>query len=419
MDTLAEERAPDDPAKVLAFPGGPPDGSKDNPFHRRDSEALEVVLTALFMDVRFNVRNRRTEWKGLTIRDEDDWVSISDRKLASMREQIARQFYVHTKDGPKPLAWGREAFHDTLNALLQYRERDPFLDYLEGLPEWDGFARLEGTLCNMFKAAWSPLAEWASQFIFLGAVQRTYEPGCKEDEVPVLIGDQGIGKSALLREAVPPDIPDLHGDGLRWDAPSKEQVEAVLGRAIVEVSEMGGRRRADIEHIKSFVTRQNDGHVRLAYARSPESLPRRFVLVATTNDDSDLPNDPTGNRRFVPIVLRDGVNVEAWMAEVREQLWAEALHMYRAGRRANLPRELFDAQRTRAELHRDRDDLIEDAIANNLPEEGRYRLAHIMEMLGDAARGMPQQRVTRALRNAGWRSVRTKAERLWTCEGDR
>ena len=173
--------------------------------------------------VRFNLRNRRTEWLGLGVLDQDEWVATSDRKLASLREQIAREFYVDTREGPKPLAWGREAFHDTLNALLHYRERDPFLDYLDGLPEWDGFARLEGMLCNMFKVAWSPLAEWASQFIFLGAVQRTYEPGCKLDEIPVLIGPQGIGKSALLREAVPPDIPDLHGDGLRWDAPIKEQ----------------------------------------------------------------------------------------------------------------------------------------------------------------------------------------------------
>ena len=195
-----------------------------------------------------------------------------------MREEIARQFYIRTREGPKPLAWGREAFHDTLSALLHYRERDPFLDYLDELPLWDGLARVEGLLCNMFGAAWSPLAEWASLFMFLGVVQRTFEPGCKLDEIPVLIGPQGIGKSALPRNAVPPDIPDLYGDGLR----------------------------------------------------------------------------------------------------------AEALHLYREGRRANLPRELFEAQCERAELHRDRDDLIEDAIAN-LPREGRYRLARIIEMLDDAA----------------------------------
>ena len=259
---------------MLPFTGGPPDGSKERPFLRKDSEALSSVLTDLCVDVRFNLRNRRTEWMGLGLLDHDGWVSLSDRKLAAMREEIARQFYIRTREGPKPLAWGREAFHDTLSALLHYRERDPFLDFLDELPLWDGLAGVEGLLCNVFGAAWSPLAEWASLFMFLGVVQRTFEPECKLDEIPVLIGPQGIGKRALPRNAVPPDIPDLYGDGLRWDAPSKEQVEAVLGRAIVEVSEMGGRRKADIEHIKSFVTRQNDGHVRLAYARCPGVSPK-------------------------------------------------------------------------------------------------------------------------------------------------
>ena len=238
MSARAEELNP--APGVLHFPGGPPDGSKERPFLHKDSEALSSVLTALCMDVRFNLRNRRTEWMGLSFLDHDGWVAISDRKLSSMREQIARQFYVLTREGPKPLMWGREAFHDTLNALLHYREHDPFLDYLEDAEPWDGFARVEGVLCNLFKVAWSPLVEWASRYIFLGAVQRTYEPGCKLDEIPVLIGPQGIGKSALLREVVPPEIPDLFGDGLRWDERNKEQVEATLGCVLVEVSEMGG-----------------------------------------------------------------------------------------------------------------------------------------------------------------------------------
>ena len=82
------------------------------------------------MDVRFNLRSQRIEWKGLGLLDEGRWLAISDRKLAELRERIARQFFVQTKDGPKPLLWGREAFHDTLNALVYYRERDPLMDWL-------------------------------------------------------------------------------------------------------------------------------------------------------------------------------------------------------------------------------------------------------------------------------------------------
>ena len=405
-----------DGGQVVPFPAL---GSKENPFPVRDSEALSVILTEFYMDVRFNVRSRYTEWFGLGPLDRDDtWVAMSDRKMANLRELIARQYWVRTGNGTKALSWGREAFHDTLNALVHYRERDPFADCLESLPPWDGFARLEGMLCNMFNVAWSPLAEWASAYLFLGAVQRTYEPGCKLDEIPVLIGPQGIGKSALLQQMVPPDMPDLFGDGLRWDARSQEQVEAVLGCLIVEVAEMGGRKQADIDHLKAFVSRTNDA-LRMAYGRFKEPLPRRFIIVATTNDENDLPNDPSGNRRFVPIVLNTGCNVEKWMAETRGQLWAEALAMYHAGRRANLPRELHAMQRERAEQHRDRDELLEDAI-DGLHTNGPHTLLLIVELIGEQARNATPHRVGRALKNAGWTVRRTKrdgkVERLWSRE---
>ena len=402
-----------DTGGVIAFPAL---GSKENPFPRRDSEALREVLVDFVIDCQFNVRTRRIEWAGVGPLDDDEsWKPITDRKLAELRERIERKYWRQSDRGVQPLKWGRDAFHDTLNALVYYRERDPFMDWLDALPPWDGFARLEGMLCNMFGCAWSPLAEWASTYIFLGAAQRTMEPGVKIDEIPVLIGPQGLGKSALLREAVPPDMPDLYGDGLRWDARDKEQVEAVLGRLICEVPEMGGRRKAEIEHMKALITRQDDGVIRLAYARTPEPLPRRFIIVATTNNESDLPNDESGNRRFVPIVLRKNCNVETWMAEERVNLWAEALAMYHAGRRANLPRTLYDMQREQAEVHRDRDDLLEDAV-DALYGNGPLKLSQIMELIGEPARNVTPQRIGRALKNAGWAKNHTKAGSVWERE---
>ena len=413
MNAPAPASQPEDAGKVVAFPAL---GSYENPFPRRDSEALREVLVDFVIDCQFNVRTRRIEWTGLGPFDDDErWKPITDRKLAEMRERIARQYWWKSKVGPKPLSWGRDAFNDALNALVYLRERDPFMDWLGALPPWDGYERLEGALCNMFSCAWSPLAEWASAFIFLGAVQRTYEPGCKLDEIPVLIGEQGLGKSALLREAVPPDLADLYGDGLRWDSRDKEQVESVLGRLICEVPEMGGRRKAEIDHMKALITRQDDGVIRLAYARTPEPLPRRFIIVATTNNPHDLPNDETGNRRFVPIVLNKGCDVETLMAEQRENLWAEALAMYHAGRRANLPRDLYGMQRQETEAHRDRDDVLEDCIAA-LHTSGPDKLSTIVALIGEPARNATPRRVAVALRNCGWTTTRTRAERLWVRE---
>ena len=403
-------QAPDDGGNVVPLPKL---GDRENPYPHRNSDALRDVLVAFATDIQFNVRSNLIERAELgAIEENDQWQPVTDRWLAMTRERIAERFWYRSANGPRPLKWGRDAFYDVLNALVYYRERDPFRDWLDMLPPWDGFARLEGMLCNMFGCSWSPLAEWASQFIFLGTVWRTYEPGVKLDEIVVLIGKQGLGKSALLREALPPDVPDLYSDGLRWDASDKEKVEATLGKAIVEASEMAGHRRADIEGMKTFITRQNDGILRMAYARAPETSPRRYIIVATSNDVSVIPNDPTGNRRFVPVVLNKGCDVEKWMAEERENLWAEALAMYHAGRRANLPRSLYAMQREHAEAHRDRDDVLEDAVAE-LHTRGPDKMETIMNLLGDAARGATPQRIGKALMNAGWEKRHTREGKRW------
>ena len=401
---------PADTGEVVPFPKL---GAKEKPFPARNSEALRDVLVDFAVDVQFNVRSRLIERAELGPIEEDDaWQHVDDRWLAMTRERIESRYWYQSGRGTRPLKWGREPFYDTLNALVYYRQRDPFRDWLDLLPPWDGHERLEGLLCNMFGCAWSPLAEWASTFIFLGTVQRTYQPGCKLDQIVVLIGEQGLGKSALLREALPPEVPGLYSDGLRWDVPDKEKAEATRGKAIVEASEMAGRRRAEIEGMKTYIARQDDNVVRMAYARAPEPTPRRFIIVATTNDPNDLPNDPTGLRRFVPVVLRKSCNVEQWMAEERENLWAEALAMFRAGRRANLPRDLFAMQREHAEAHRDRDDVLEDAVAE-LHTNGPEKLATIITLLGEAGHNATPQRVGKALKNAGWAKRHTKEGSRW------
>ena len=160
-----------------------------------------------------------------------------------------------------------------------------------------------------------------------------------------------------------------------------------------------GHRRAEIEAIKAFITRQDDGAVRLAYAPGTEPLPRRFILAATTNNESDLPNDPTGNRRFVPVPMtRNQVgSIEQFIGRARPQIWAEGMALYAAGWRANLPRELHAAQRERAEIHRDRDDVLEDAVAA-LYSDGPLTMGTIIELLGEAGRNATPHRVGRALK---------------------
>ena len=120
-------------------------------------------------------------------------------------------------------------------------------------------------------------------------------------------------------------------------------------------------KQTDTERVQALITRQDDGNLRMAYRTDPIPLPRRCVIIGTTNDENPLPNVTSGNRRFVPIVCQKGANVEAYMEDNRMQLWAEALARYREGDRGNLPPGMKQVQRAAAAAHR-RTDSLEDMI---------------------------------------------------------
>ena len=391
----------------------PDRGTYERPFDRRDAETLGIVLTEFGVELRYSTRDRRIELRESVFGLPTDapWTPVNDRRMADIFDSIARQYWVKTKQEASPLVYGRTAREDAINALAYHREVDPFQEWLEALPQWDGNPRLEGLLVRNFGAPDDPLSHWAGRAPFIGAVQRAYEPGAKIDEVPVLIGKQGMGKSAYVQALLPTDAPEWHGDDIDLSAPGKEKAEALQGRVIVELSELSGLRRAEIEAVKSFVTRRDDGQHRSAYARNPEPALRRCVFIGTSNDHTPLPNDPSGNRRFVPVVLAHGCHIEVVADGNRVSWWAEALARHHDGEDGRLPRELHNVAARRAEEHRDRDEAIEDKIAawgTDLCEPSTIN--EIAERLG--FQGLPsrgdQMRIAAALRNCGWENRRDR-----------
>ena len=250
-----------------------------------------------------------------------------------------------------------------------------------------------------------PLTRWAGAYLTLGAVQRTYEPGCQLREIPILIGSQGIGKSRLLRCLLPEAQPDWFSDSLCVSDPSKTRLEAILKRVIVELSELTGFRRAELESLKAFISRTDDGATRLAYRRDPETALRRCILVGSTNDAECLPNDPSGNTRFVPIQCGAGSHVEPYLDARRVQLWAEGLALYNKGERANLPRDLMDLQAKHGERHRRKDAIIEDSVAA-LIGDGPFTIKDICGKINTDPSN--HRRVGDALRIAGWSKSRER-----------
>lgn len=382
----------------------------------RDLAGFKDALRVLDVEFRYNLRAGKAEMR----RNHGPWHELNDRKESALCQEIEAKFTTMTTRGLVPMHLGQQRRRDLINALLDECEVDPFLEYLNALPAWDGVSRISFWMSDLFDVdAADPLVQWASQFVFLGAVWRADKPGTKLDEMPVFAGPQGIGKSTALRLALPPEYVEWFADGLHLAAPSKERAEALQGRVIVEASEMAGSGRADMESLKTFITQLNDGVQRLAYRRNPETMLRRCIIVGTTNLTEFLPNDPSGNRRFVPVDLKDGdpTKIEGYMKAHREQMWAEAVALYHEGKQAWLPRDLHDTQRETAECYRRSDDFIEDLIADLSTHSGGMTLAEIAVEcnLIDADRDTAQldmrtqHRLGQALNNAGWEKRRSGA----------
>ncbi len=130
---------------------------------------------------------------------------------------------------------------------------------------------------------------------FAAAVARIYVPGTKFDCVPVLDGDQGIGKSTIVKDLV---TPDYYSETLSLtDMDDKSGAEKLQGFWVVEIGELDGMKKADIEKVKSFLSTSDDKY-RPSYGKVVESHPRQCIIIATVNGERGYLRDITGNRRF-------------------------------------------------------------------------------------------------------------------------
>ena len=209
----------------------------------------------------------------------------------------------------------------------------PIRDYLNGL-SWDGTERIRTCLHHFLGADSDQYTYEALRLFLLGAIHRAFHPGCKFEVMLCLVGGQGAGKSTFFRllavkdEWLSDDLRKLDDDNV---------YRKLQGHWIIEMSEMIATANAkSIEEIKSFLSRQKEVY-KIPYETHPEDRLRQCVFGGTSNALDFLPLDRSGNRRFLPVmvypeqaevhILDDEAASRAYM----EQLWAEAMTIYRSG----------------------------------------------------------------------------------------
>ena len=298
--------------------------------------------------------------------------------LAERLDQMGVEVRFDARDG-FPVIDGQKASTQQFHALLDRSAIEPGLILPntateKGLRIWDAFylehsfdplvewledcaagstaldpGDLPGVLWgDRVEPDFAELVEWSWRALFTAVVARAFDPPAKWDIVPIIVGEQGCGKSTAVTGLLPEQWTNggFPLRGVKDFDSGRKTLEFTEGKAILESSEMVGLKRGQVENVKSFISQTTDRATR-KYARRADDVPRRWVIVGTTNDCQPIPHDRSGGRRWIVtriygVLPTDGLDQYRTLEEVRRFYWAGAVDLYREGFDLSVPEHLRD-----------------------------------------------------------------------------
>lgn len=244
-----------------------------------------------------------------------EWVQYRNEMTTQYRIAWERIYGISFKD---------QDINNTIDFVAERNKYNYLDDHIKALPTWDQTPRLDNWLVTATGCEDTVLNKAYSRKCLIGMIERAQNPGCKYDQVLVLIGKQNAGKSLLFRILAGND--DLFTDEKIDVDNTKETGPIIHSRWIVEFSEIDKLSKKESADVKAFVSKQEDVF-RKPYGRRTITKKRRCIFVGTTNKEEFL-TDPTGSRRFLCVKVSDVLNLD-WLRENRDQLMAEAYEAWK------------------------------------------------------------------------------------------
>lgn len=189
--------------------------------------------------------------------------------------------------------------------------------------QWDGEKRIETLFIDYLGCEDNIYTREISEKSLVAAVRRAIYGGIKWDNMPILIGPQGVGKSTFLKILGM----DWYNDSL-VNVEGKDACELIQGSWILEMGELSSLRKSELNLVKNFLSRTDD-IFRASYGRRAQKYPRRCAFFGTANDTNFL-RDETGNRRFWTIdcfIYKPKKSIFNDLKDELEQIWAEACEL--------------------------------------------------------------------------------------------
>lgn len=282
----------------------------------------------------------------------------------------------------------------------------PVRDWIKNLV-WDGKSRIDRWLIDYCGVIDNEYTRQVARKVLCGAVNRVFNPGCKFDYMMILEGKQGIGKTQLVKALAGSWYADI-----ALAERDKDTIDAMRGAWIIEVSEMVGFKKQEIEQLKAFITRDCD-RVRLAYERLTRDFPRQSIFIGSMNPEGDNSylKDSTGNRRFWPVDLKF-VRLND-IKDVRSQLFAEAYIKYKEGEKLYLSN---DAESIAQQMQADRQEydiwtpIISDFVRIRDIVSADEIATQALNMDKGRIGRFDQIRIGKVMKSLGWKKTRRRDE---------
>lgn len=329
----------------------------------RVKDTLENMVLAIKHDEKLKPLAFNLHQDGIAARGALPWEQVkagwNDSDYAALRVYLNKIYGIYAPAKTK----------DALLAVVAERAYHPVKEYLDGLPEWDGSNRVDTLLCDYLGAEDTVYTRAVIRKTLVAAVARIYHPGTKFDSVLILNGPQGIGKSTLFSKLARA----WFSDSLTLtDMRDKAGPEKLQGYWILELGELAGMKKTDVETVKSFLSREDD-KFRASYGLNVESHPRQCVIVGSTNTESGFLRDITGNRRFWPVRVNGQSAKKPWQMTGNDvtQIWAEAVAVYKYGEELFLEGEvaaMAASEQAEAMETDDREGLVRAYLDTLLPK---------------------------------------------------
>ncbi len=266
--------------------------------------------------------------------------------------------------------FSKETYLTAITKVADDRSYHPIKQYFDALPEWDEIPRVDTLLIDYFGASDNEYVRAVMRKTLCAAYKRVYHPALKFDSVLCLNTKQGTGKSTLIAKLGM----DWFNDSLSVsDMNDKTAAEKLQGYWILEIGELAGMKKADVDKVKAFISRQDDKY-RASFGRRVTSHPRQCIFFATTNSENGFLRDVTGNRRFWVVKATGEGRKKAWdlTQEEVDQIWAEVKVLANKDEPLYLSyklEELAQSEQNEAMEQDEREGLVIEYLDKKLPVE--------------------------------------------------